>query len=227
MLSLTHTRTLQAIRRTQGFTAARPFASPPADYAVQLEVLAAAAVALDRHAAEKESAERFRAADVRHAYALRETLLARHMRPLAKLARAIFVDQPGVQRALRLPRGSTKPESLIAIAEAMAEAAQPYADRLVAAGRPADFVAQLRAAASALREAVQARPRHVTRRIGANASIQDAVVRSRRALRVLDAMMQGRFIDDPALLAEWRSVARIDAGRPSRVTASLSVTEAA
>src|SRR5262249_34081965 len=87
---------------------------------------------------------------------LRRALIRDHMAPIARIAKADLPDTAQLQ-PLRLPKGKPTVEKLAADAKGMAETAELFADIFTSAGLPADFIAQLRAAADALTGTVVAR----------------------------------------------------------------------
>lgn len=85
----------------------------------------------------------------------RETLRA-YVRPVVRMGRALFPDDAQLLATLRMPR-ARDPERVSAVALGLADAIAPHAKQLTDAGFPEDFVSRLRAAAQALKQALDER----------------------------------------------------------------------
>jgi hypothetical protein len=88
--------------------------------------------------------------------ALRHALLRDHMSPVARIARARLPHTPELA-PLRMPRSNPSVQRLASAARGMAQAAEAHADVFLAAGLPAEFIAQLNDAVGALVRSVGAR----------------------------------------------------------------------
>ncbi len=111
---------------------------------------------LSDHAVSQTSSKRAGAAQVAKERVLRNTLKLNHMRPIASIAAAQLRQVPELV-ALKMPPANSTSRSLINAAGAMAAAASTYRKTFVVAGLPADFAAQLGAAASALADSIASR----------------------------------------------------------------------
>lgn len=149
-------------------------------------------------------------------YALRRVLLRDHMAPIAKIAQAKLPPTPEVA-PLRMPIGKPTIERLAALAQGMAKAAEPYAAVFIAAGMPADFIAQLTAAVDPMVAAMSDRTQTRGSRRGATSGLQDTLSSGRKIVHVLDAFMKSALKDNPSLLANWDVVKRVRV-IPSRPT---------
>jgi hypothetical protein len=160
--------------------------------------------------------------------ALREALLRDHIGPLVGIAAVELPRTPEVE-PLHMPKGRPSAESLARAAYAMAQAAAPFSEAFVAAGLPADFLAQLTGAADAMIESVRARSQTEGKRSGATAGLDAKLKAGRKIVRALDRLMASALKDDPALLSNWKAVqrvrrtARADAAAPVAPVATLAV----
>lgn len=141
-------------------------------------------------------------------YALRRVLLRRHMAAVARVAKADLALSPALE-PLRMPKGKPTTERLAAAADGMAKAAEPFAEIFTAAGLPMDFIRQLTDAADALRGSVAKRSQMRGARGGATESIRRRLSEGRKLVAVLDVFVSTALEDDPALLANWNIVKRV------------------
>jgi hypothetical protein len=139
---------------------------------------------------------------------LRRVLVREHMAPVARIARADLPVTPEIE-PLRMPVGRPTPERLAALAYGMAKAADPHASVFVAAGLPQDFIARLTAAADAMLAAINDRTQKRGTRSGATKGIRQKLVAARKIVHVLDALVQNALKDEPALLASWNLIKRV------------------
>ncbi len=139
---------------------------------------------------------------------LRKTLREVHMQPIVNLARAIAPDLPALAADVRMPARKAPAERVLASASAMAAAVAPVETMFVANGLPVDFIDQLTAAATALRTNIDAGGASRVARAGATANIASSLARSRRAMNVIDTLLQRQLRGTP-MLAEWESAKRI------------------
>jgi hypothetical protein len=144
---------------------------------------------------------------------LRLALRLNNMQPIASVARAKLRTVPNFQ-AMTLPKPDTRVVSLIAHANGMAEAAQPYSQVFIDAGLPQDFLAKLTAAADAVKASIDTRAAARGQRSGATGTLKDLVTRARLALKALNALVVpvlSADVSHSGLLAEWKSVRRVHA----------------
>ena len=138
----------------------------------------------------------------------RSALRQYHMRPISGVAMLRLRDVPEFS-SLRMPHPQAKAEQLIAAAAAMSAAAQPYESVFIANGLAPSFLADLRAAADALRISIDGRGEHRRKRSGATAGLITNERRGRTVLRVLDGLVRSRIPHDDQLLGEWTAARRI------------------
>ena len=144
--------------------------------------------------------------------ALRLALRLNHMQPIASVARAKLRTVPNFQ-AMTMPSPNTRIVSLLAHAHGMAEAAQPYAQVFIDAGLSQDFIANLAAAADAVKTSIDTRAAARGQRSSATGTLKDLENRARLAFKALNDFVVPILSADAAhsgLLAEWRKARRVD-----------------
>lgn len=146
---------------------------------------------------------------------LRRVLMRDHMAPIARIAAAELPASPEV-KPLRMPKGRPTPEQLAAAAQGMADAAAKHTEAFTAAGLPDDFVQRLTTAADAMLDALGDRMQSRGHRSGATKGLKLKLSHGRKVVGILDAFVKSALKDDPALLAEWNVVKRVQLlpGRP-------------
>jgi hypothetical protein len=149
---------------------------------------------------------------------LRTTLRVSHMRPIAEVAKLRLREVPDFH-ALTMPLSNASTQRLITAANAMADAAAPHAAVLVENGLPADFLAQLRAAAEAVISSIAGRSTHQGARSGATAGLLAEEKRGRVVLKVLDSQVIQVLVGNDKLLAEWKLAKKVGRRAAVPVTA--------
>jgi len=143
---------------------------------------------------------------------LRTILLQDHMAPIAAIAAARIPLTPELA-ALRMPRNSTKVSALISAANAMAAEAAKFADVFTTAGLPADFIAELNQATTALLVPLSTRTTSRTESTGATSALAKQETHARKTLRVLNVLLRRALKDNAPLLGTWDAVRRIPRSR--------------
>lgn len=139
---------------------------------------------------------------------LRREVLTHQMAPIARLAKALRGQVPGIA-VLTMPKGNVQTAALITAATVMARKAEVYAPVLVEHGLPTDFLAQLTAVAVRLKASLDARGLARGSRASASRGLEAELALGRRLVTVLDVSMTRVLREDPAKLAEWRHVKRV------------------
>lgn len=211
-------RTIQAFRRVQGWLRARAelqatvngaAASNPSPLTQQIGELDSLIERFATHAAAQDGAVRSAKGATEEARRLRVELLKHQMQHIADIAKAAIPDVVQVTAAFRMSTTPRDSEGLIAAGEAMAKAGEQYQGTLVARGLAPDFVAQLRATASAFRSAIDARGQWRANRRGAGEGMNTAVDDGRKLVLSLSVMVKQRLRADSAALAEWHQLKRV------------------
>jgi hypothetical protein len=184
-----------------------------------------AIAALDLHASDQTGGLLASKGATQKKQSLRVALLRDHMAKIARIAAADLPNTPELE-PLRMPKGKPTVEKLAALAAGMAKTAAPYADVFIAAGLPADFIAQFNQATDAMTGAISERTASRGLRSGATTGLKQGLSDGRKIVHILDAFVRSALTDDPALLRNWNLVKRVP--RPTgRAAPSTPPTPAA
>ena len=139
---------------------------------------------------------------------LERELRDRHIMPVVKFALGKLAGTPNI-KALTPSASQLGGAALVDAARAMALAGMPYAALFTAAVFPADFAAQLTAAADAVQVSIDARRRKVADRRNASSTVEAALKDARNAALMLEGIV-GRLVPrGTPLHDEWVSVKRV------------------
>jgi hypothetical protein len=174
---------------------------------------------LSTEAVDQEAGARFVRVHSESQRTLRDALYGDHMLPISRVAREVF-GASGMDRAFAMPHKRSVNQTLLAAAGAMAQAARKNSEVFVKHGVPQDFVAQLTSCAAALETAQTAKVESGRRRVTATAALRDQLKRGRKAVRLLNAVLEPQLAKDPELLAAWRSAKRVPPQPTPAVTAT-------
>ena len=132
------------------------------------------------------------------------------LRHINKIARALNkVAFPNARENFRMPRSRSN-ANVAATARSFATHGEAMAQELINRGRPATFVADLRAQATALDAAANARQTGLQLQVGATVGIAEKAREAVAILRELDAIITPLIEGDAALLATWKSAVNIE-----------------
>lgn len=201
---------IEAYQRVQEFLAHHPV-PPPASYEGPKADLEGVVARLTAHTTDQVRGGRLTSAETKRMRALMRDLRKTHLKPISQIANATLKDKPGIEVALRLPKANTALTRLIADAQAIRDAAALYDPVFVASGRPADFLQRLDDAIATLTQSSVGRARNLGTKVGARAGIRQELQRGRKAVTLLDAVVQTSFANDADVLAKWRLAKRVQA----------------
>lgn len=201
---------IESYQRVQTFLQVRP-APAPATYGEPKQVLDQVIAQLTDHSSGQVVGTRLSQAEMRRQETLVKQLRERHLRPIVAIARASVGDQPGIEKALRMPATALGVVKLLAEANAIKEAAALYQPTFVKFGRPADFIAQLSAAINAVQLSTIGHAKIIGRKVGSKAGIGQQLRRGRQAVEMLDTIVRIAFEGNDVVLAEWRVARRVRA----------------
>jgi hypothetical protein len=204
----TQKQAIEAYQRVQDFLKDHPPPESPG-YLAQKKAFDEVVASLTDHSLNQVAGKRLRRAEGPRQRTLRTVLREQHLAPIAQIARATLGGAPGIDNALRMPRPNLSALKLVAEASAMRSAAALYEPQFVEAGRPEDFLAQLDAAAEAVRQSMLGKARNLGRQVGAGAGIERDIKRGRRLVEVLDTIVKAAFREDLNVLAKWRNAKRV------------------
>ena len=158
----------------------------------------------------------------------REALLRDHMAPIAKIAALELEHVPRII-ALTLPRKHVTLKQLATLANGMAEAAAPFAQVFISAGRKPQFLDQMRTAASEMLAAAadRAQNRYRVKQVGTD--LRTRLSRGRKVIHMLDALVKSAAATNPGLLDAWKMAKRVPkkaASAPAAATPGAATTTA-
>ena len=156
----------------------------------------------------------------------RKDLLKFHMRPIARVGR---VELPHTHELLplRAPKANVSNVLLVSAARGMSQVAALHSDVFIGAGLPADFIASLDAATSALVDAITLRSTDQGKQSGATGGLSSALRVARQRLDIVDSLVQVALAGDNALLTNWNRVKRIIRTRSRSSTDTTQATPVA
>jgi hypothetical protein len=206
-------RTYEMFVRVDAFASERA-ASFPANtlggkMVVELkEVIQTLTSAITSQATGLSSAQRATAERLAASETIRET-----MKAIARTARVMALDMPGLENKFRLPRSGSVP-ALLQAARAFAADALPLKAEFIRHEHPETFIEELEAQIAALERAMGDQNTKRDAHISATASVETLIERGVNAVRRLDAIVRNKFRDDPSTLAAWESARHVES--PSR-----------
>jgi hypothetical protein len=220
-------RALQAFRRVQAWLVAHPDIAAASDANAQsVQNFNTLVAQFTSAAGDKDGHDRGAHGAAQDTQRARTELIVHQMRHVAVVAEATIPDVVKMTVALRRPVKQDN-ESLLAEADAMATAAKTYEPALIARGLEPAFVQQLRDAAETLRQAIDARGASIAARHKAGETLSELVKSGARIVETLSVVLQRKYRNDSATLAEWKQLRRVTLPGPRPVAAGSPVVESA
>lgn len=202
-------RTYEMFVRVQNFTAERQNAFPAGSLAAETitelkKVIQELAEAGTSQTSGLSSVQRATAERLAAREALRESMQA-----IARTARAMAIDVPGLENKFRLPRSGSDP-ALLQSARAFAADAVPYKAEFLRHGMPESFLEEFREEIADLERAMEQQNAGRGAHVSATVSVDSAAERGINAVRRLHAIVLNQFRDDPSTLAAWQSARHVE-----------------
>src|SRR4051812_38565143 len=133
-----------------------------------------------------------------------------------RTANAIAITVPGLDNKFRLPRGDND-EQLVATARAFASDAVEFKDHFTAREMPATCIDDLNASITRFENSMDDQSGAVGDRVGSGVAINKKIEEIMPTRRELNPIMENKYADDAATLAEWKRASHIErAARRSR-----------
>lgn len=199
---------IEAYQRVQDFLAANPLPGGTG-YGTPKELLDEVVARLTDHSTDQVAGGRLGRAETQRQKALRTSLRELHLKPISKIAKATLADEPGIDRALKIPAPQLSTTRLIAEAKAIRESVAQHEPTFVKNGRPADFLQRLDAAIEMLRQSFLGKGRNVGRKVGAKEGMAQEIQRGRDAVEMLDAIVTTSFVGQREVIARWKLAKRV------------------
>jgi hypothetical protein len=218
--------TINALHAIESFLDANELFAPLKDSTARKNI-EAAVTSLETFGSDQTGSKTAKKQETAAQRDLRLALQRLHMRAIAHAAKKARLTGDDLT-ALSMPKGKPSVQVLLNAADGMAQAGTKNAAALMAAGLPADFVAQLNAAAAALRGAVINRDAQSTKVIAASAGLKSAEAAARTAVHVLDTQVKKLIGKDKSLLAGWHAAKRVASkpGLPRGAVAGAAAADA-
>ena len=125
-----------------------------------------------------------------------------------RTAHAIAIEVPGLENKFRVPRGDND-EELIAAARAAARDLVEFKAHFIAHELPATCVDDLNASITKFENTMDDQSGAVGDRVGSRVAINAKLEELMLTRRQLNAIMENKYADDPATLAEWTRASHI------------------
>ncbi|MEO7086269.1 MAG: hypothetical protein ABI442_11200 [Gemmatimonadaceae bacterium] len=225
------TRALQSFRRVEEWFVQHPAVVPGSGSSAaalggQVDALKQVVVHMTAQGTEQTTQASLATLAAKDEATLRTTLRSLHMSAIVRVAHALRGKVPGTG-VFKLPSHNMSSDSLVRAAEAMSVTVAPYGGVFAEHGLPADFIAQLDAAAEELKSSVDARGVALSRRAGAGTGLGGDLALGKQVVSLIDASLSHALKADPATLTSWRQAKRVtvkgvSASRANNV-ASLAV----
>ncbi len=184
-------------------------------------ILSAIITEIDSHSA-NETSSRGDARQGTETRAQARAAVRDDLEAIARTARAMANEVPGIEEKFRVPRNNNDKELLNA-ARAFHADATPLKAQFIAHELPADFLEDLQADIDAMAEAISDQSSGVGNHVAARAAIDDAIDRGIEIVRKLDAIVRNKYANNPAVLAEWASASHTERA-PRRAAAGGGTT---
>ena len=202
-------RVVESFRRVEGWFAANPeYVTGNPALGKQVQALSDIITQVSGHATAQNTQRAQTLLISKDETEKRREVLVHQMTPIAKVARALVGNVPGIG-VLSLPKGNIKTSELITAATAMAEKAEIYKDVLLESGLPTDFIDRLKTASAALKGSIDGRGLARASRVAATQGVQSELALGRRIVSILDAVVTGLIRSEPVKLAEWQQLKRV------------------
>lgn len=200
-------RVLQMLRKVLDFLEGLIMPNPPKSYVEQRKILDDVVTRLEAHAVRQDLGGRRNRGDTRRGRSLRRVLMAKHMRPIARIAAAQQVA--GFEKELSMPAERVDRAGLVTAARAMQQAAAQHKQVFLDCGRPEDFLERMQETVDAITATIDVRQQRVIDVRGATAGIRQDIATGRQAVKQLHAIVVPRVEDNHDELERWKAARRI------------------
>jgi hypothetical protein len=197
------------LRRVRDFSAARAADFPPNSLGHTLFTgIAATVIEIEQFASTQTSSVGSSRQATESKGLARDTLLD-EMEAITLTARAMALDDPGLENKFRIPRNASDQEVLNA-ARAFLTDATPLAAEFIRHEMPPDFLDDLRAAIADMEQVITERNHSREDRITSTASLGLIIAKGIKLVKQVNAVVHNKYRNDPATLAAWVSASHIE-----------------
>jgi hypothetical protein len=211
-----HSTILTTLQNVQAFMETNADALGPLNTSDSRRALDDLERTLSAHAVTQAQGKRSSKAEVAKQRVLRNALKVKFLHPIASIAAAQLSQVPDFT-ALKIPKGVTTSQKLIAAAVTMGEAAAKYAPTFIGAGMAPTFLEDLKAAADELSAGLTAKGTARSKQVGATAGLKAAAKQAHKIVKQLDSLIDAQLATNPDLLARWKAVKRFG-GKTAAIT---------
>jgi hypothetical protein len=141
----------------------------------------------------------------------RDSLLE-EMEALTLTARAMALDNPGLENQFRIPRNASD-QDVLTTARAFLADATPLAAEFTRHEMPADFLDNLRDAIADLEQLITERNHHREGQVSGTAALGLVIDRGMKQVKQVNAVVHNKYRNDPATLAAWTSASHVEQRR--------------
>lgn len=177
-----------------------------AQFAIVRDVLAK----LQNYAADQTSGARGQAVEQKSVIVL---AMRRKMTRISKTARALNFSDPGFRRLFRVPDDNNY-QLILATAREFVEQATLHIAAFGRLGIQQALIDALAADITALEEAISSKAAAHIEGVGATAGVDAEIERGMRAEKILDAIMQNVYDENPVKYSEWKSARHVRRRNP-------------
>jgi hypothetical protein len=212
-VQISHSSTLDALRRVEGFLDAQATALGaviPTSLRARLD---GAVTQLAGFQVEQSAAAGTAKGETANQVALRKSFRTQFMRPIARIAKA-SLKGTGEFPNLTVASSRLRNSDFAGAAQALADAAAKHEKTFTDGGMPVDFLTQLRAAIAQLAASKDAQDRGLSRRSAATQGIKDSNKTAHDVLVVLDSVISPALKTNKSLLADWKASKKIAVATP-------------
>ena len=141
--------------------------------------------------------------------------LRSRLKAFSRTAHAIAIEVPGLENKFRVPRGDND-EELIAAARAAARDGVEFKDHFIAHEMPATSIDDLNASITRFEDKMDDQSGAVGDRVGSRVAINAKLEELMITRRQLNPIMENKYADDPATLAEWTRASHIERAKKKK-----------
>jgi hypothetical protein len=199
---------INALQRIQKFLDANAAALGTVSKSTSRTDLDTAVAALVSFGAQQEQAQTEATSRTKDVHNAREDLRLNHMQPIAAIARKKLGSTPTIQD-MKLPAKSTSDAALVQKGIAMANAAGQYSQVFLDQSLPADFIAQLQAAVTAVQQAVVDQANAKLQLNAGTKGVKAQLGITHTDVKVLNALVVKQLKGRKDLLGAWTNAKRV------------------
>jgi hypothetical protein len=203
------TRRLEMLVRVRDFGAAHRDLFPASTLGGKMFVTVGSAVTALSEQAASQLSGRGTARGGASSKAVARAALRDSLDAISRTARALALDNPGLDDKFRLPR-SQADQALLSAGRAFAHDARPLAKEFIAHDMPTNFLTELNADLQEFEQAIREHAVGKDTHIAARAGIDTAMEAGLTAVQRLDAIVANRLREDPTTVAVWDSARHVE-----------------